>query len=84
MLAALEAHSRAMFGLDADAESSAQGAARSASPESEASEAGFADAAEEEDYDDEFDDGWGEGDAFVTDSEDGMDFDGEFQKGGWG
>ncbi|CAK9781486.1 hypothetical protein CC85DRAFT_306746 [Cutaneotrichosporon oleaginosum] len=72
MLAALEAHTRSLFGLDV-AESSAQGAARSVS-ESE-SESGSAEEAEEEDYDDEFDDGWGEGDAFVTDSEDEMDFD---------
>ncbi|GMK55508.1 hypothetical protein CspeluHIS016_0205640 [Cutaneotrichosporon spelunceum] len=70
MLAALEAHSRSMFGFDTPAETSAQGASRSASESESGSEPDV-----EEDYDDEFDDGWGQGDAFVTDSEDGMDFD---------
>jgi hypothetical protein len=67
MLAALEAHSRAMFGLDGpeEAESSSQ-AQRRLSPQS-----GDAD----EDEGDEFqsDDGWGAEDGFVSDSEDGLE-----------
>jgi hypothetical protein len=66
MLAALEAHSRAMFGLDGpdEAESSSQ-AQRRLSPQSDA----------EEDEGDEFqsDDGWGAEDGFVSDSEDGLE-----------
>jgi hypothetical protein len=67
MLAALEAHSRAMFGLDGpdEAESSSQ-AQRRLSPQS---------GAVEEDEGDEFqsDDGWGAEDGFVSDSEDGLE-----------
>jgi hypothetical protein len=67
MLAALQAHSRAMFGLDGpdEAESSTQ-AQRRLSPQS-------GDA--EEDEGDEFqsDDGWGAEDGFVSDSEDGLE-----------
>jgi len=64
MLAALQAHSRAMFGLDgpAEAESSTQAQRRIAPPVGED---------EDEDEDDEFqsDDGWGAEDGFVSDSE---------------
>ena len=71
MLAALQAHSRAMFGLDGpdEAESSSQ-AQRRLSPQS-------GDA--EEDEGDEFqsDDGWGAEDGFVSDSEDGLDSESE-------
>jgi hypothetical protein len=73
MLAALEAHGRAMFGFDGpeEAESSEQGRRRL----SGTSESGTG---EEEDSDDDdaeafsSDDGWGEGDEMVTDSEDEM------------
>jgi len=71
MLAALQAHSRAMFGLDGpdEAESSSQ-AQRRLSPQS-----GDVD----EDEGDEFqsDDGWGAEDGFVSDSEDGLESESE-------
>jgi hypothetical protein len=67
MLAALEAHSRAMFGLDGpdEAESSSQAQRRLSPPSGDA----------EEDEGDEFqsDDGWGAEDGFVSDSEDGLE-----------
>ena len=66
MLAALQAHSRAMFGLDgpAEAESSTQAQRRTALPVGDGLD-------EDEDEDDEFqsDDGWGAEDGFVSDSE---------------
>ena len=68
MLVALQAHSRAMFGLDGpdEAESSSQ-AQRRLSPQSGE--------AVEDDEGDEFqsDDGWGADDGFVSDSEDGLE-----------
>lgn len=75
MLAALEAHGRAMFGFGvaAPAESSAQAAKRaqaSSSDEGDSDEEGGDWEDEEDDEVDEFDDGWGAGDDFVTDSED--------------
>lgn len=68
MLAALEAHSRALLGLPStSAEGSGSGSgANSASGSDSESEGGD----DDDDYDDEFDDGWGAGDAMVTDSED--------------
>jgi hypothetical protein len=65
MLAALQAHSRAMFGLDGpdEAESSTQ-AQRRLSPTIDADE-------EEDEF--QSDDGWGAEDGFVSDSEDGID-----------
>ncbi|WOO78548.1 uncharacterized protein LOC62_02G002095 [Vanrija pseudolonga] len=75
MLAALEAHGRAMFGFGvaAPAESSSQAAKRaqqSSDEEEDSDEEGGAWEDEEDDEVDEFDDGWGAGDDFVTDSED--------------
>jgi len=71
MLAALEAHSRAMFGLDGpdEAESSSQ-AQRRLSPQS-----GDADEDEEDEF--QSDDGWGAEDGFVSDSEDGLESESE-------
>jgi rRNA-processing protein EBP2 len=67
MLAALQAHSRAMFGLDGpdEAESSTQAQQRASA------------SSDEDDDGDEFqsDDGWGAEDDFVSDSEDGLDGD---------
>lgn len=67
MLAALQAHSRAMFGLDGpdEAESSTQARRRLSVPSGNA-------VLEDEDEGDEFqsDDGWGAEDGFVSDSED--------------
>lgn len=68
MLAALQAHSRAMFGLDGpdEAESSSQ-AQRRLSPRS-------GDAVEDDEGDEfQSDDGWGADDGFVSDSEDGVE-----------
>ena len=75
MLAALEAHGRAMFGFDGpeEAESSEQGRKRLSG--SFESGSGNEDESEEEDDDAEAfssDDGWGEGDEMITDSEDEM------------
>lgn len=68
MLAALEAHGRAMFGFSApeDAESSEQGRRRLSEEMSGVPSDSSGDEGEE--Y--ESDDGWGEGDEMVTDSED--------------
>lgn len=72
MLAALNAHSRAMFGFDGpdEAESSTQARAR-ASRSVSGSQAG----SDDQDGDGGFDsdDGWGEGDDMVTDSEDELE-----------
>ncbi|KAL1407499.1 hypothetical protein Q8F55_006932 [Vanrija albida] len=73
MLAALEAHGRAMFGFGvaAPAESSAQASKRAQESSDEGSDGDdAADFDEDDDEVDEFDDGWGAGDDFVTDSED--------------
>jgi len=75
MLAALEAHGRAMFGFDGpeEAESSEQGRKRLSGTSESGEES--ADLQEEDDDDAEAfssDDGWGEGDEMVTDSEDEM------------
>lgn len=68
MLAALEAHSRAIFGLDGpdEAESSAQAQRRAS-----ASSGGNEDEDQDDDGDEfQSDDGWGAEDGFVSDSED--------------
>lgn len=79
MLAALQAHNRAMLGLDGpdEAESSAQGRRRMSASGSDASDDGDSeddgDGDEDEEEDAEgfsSDDGWGEGDEMVSDSED--------------
>lgn len=72
MLAALQAHSRALLGLDGpnDAESSSAAQKRSQSPAS-ALPAGSDDDEQAEEF--QSDDGWGADDDFVSDSEDGMD-----------
>lgn len=80
MLAALEAHGRAMFGFDGpeEAESSEQGRKRLSGISESGEES--ADSQEEDDDDAEAfssDDGWGEGDEMVTDSEDEMMIPGE-------
>jgi hypothetical protein len=75
MLAALQAHTRAMLGLDGpdEAESSEQGRRRMSASGSDVS--GDSDHSDGDDDDDDAegftsDDGWGEGDEMVTDSED--------------
>lgn len=71
MLAALEAHSRAMLGFSlgkaGPAESSAQGSSESES-EGDSSNPVMVDSDDEDEY--FTDDGWGAEDGFVTDSED--------------
>lgn len=73
MLAALQAHSRALLGIDGpeDAESSthAQKRLKRSNRESDDQEEGFEDGDMEE-Y--QTDDGWGAEDDFVSDSEDGL------------
>ena len=71
MLAALQAHGRAMFGLDGpeEAESSDQGRRR-LSGSSASNDEGVSDDNEDDDAEGfSSDDGWGEGDEMVTDSE---------------
>lgn len=74
MLAMLQAHSRAMFGMDGpdEAESSTQAQKkRTATSESSDEDSDEGDEDEDEDAEDfDSDDGWGEGDEMVTDSED--------------
>lgn len=74
MLAALNAHSRAMFGFDGpdEAESSTQAQARLSRSVS-GSQAGSDDDQDGDGGDFESDDGWGEGDDMVTDSEDELE-----------
>lgn len=73
MLAALQAHGRAMFGLDApEAESSTQAQRRAAASSSGGSESGEEDdddSDEDEGAEYQSDDGWGADDGFVSDSE---------------
>lgn len=77
MLAALQAHTRALFGLEGDgpdqAESSASAQRRATKAMARAGSETSGDGAEEESEDEEgyhTDDGWGADDGFVTDSED--------------
>jgi hypothetical protein len=77
MLAALQAHSRALLGIDGpeDAESSIQAQRRLSHPsDDEEEEECEDDEDDEEEEGEEFqsDDGWGAEDGFVTDSEDGL------------
>ena len=73
MLAALQAHSRSLLGIDGpeEAESSAQAQARSAQDSSDEDGKGVGEDEDEEAEEFQSDDGWGAEDDFVTDSEDG-------------
>lgn len=76
MLAALEAHGRAMFGFgfDQEGETSEQGRKRMSEKFGSGDEVSFVNAededVDEEDEDDLTDDGWGAEDEFASDSED--------------